>query len=231
MNTSIPQKLSFWKAFRFALYKVKPERLAPYFDPEKDLPYVAKSYEHSFFFIWAGPFLAIFFAWLYGPGLHGGPITPEVPTFEVIGYITRPTIARNPDYTIHTKDGKTFVIGNRDLPHKYFEDVMWPYVSKENEPKRPEVKLEGFLLKNGTGTFYPIKAMAMDGSVLNDPELAMKNLHDNQKISWIVAISGVVVIWSFHAFIQLFSAFGFIHRNRKYLKASLQQTVFPLDAP
>ena len=216
--TTTPQKLTFWKAFRFALYKTNPDRLKPYFEPEKDLPLVAKSYEHSFFFIWAGPFLAVFFAWLNGPGLHGGPIPPEAPTFEVTGYITRPAIARNPDYTIHAKDGATFVIGNHDLPHKYFEAVMWPYVSKENEPKKPEVRLEGFLLKNGTGTFYPIKAMTMDGSVLNDPELAMKNLRDQQKIVWPVAIFIMIFGWIIHLVAQLFCAFGFVRRNRRYIK-------------
>lgn len=211
---TFPQKLTFWKAFRFALYKTNPERLKPYFEPEKDLPLVAKSYEHSFFFIWAGPFLALFFGWLNGPGLHGGPIPPEVPTFEVTGYITRPAIARNPDYTIHTGDGRDITIANSDFPSR----PLLPYVSKENETPKQDLVFEGFFLKNGEGTFFPLVVNDLSGKVLNKPEWAMENLVNRQEISWPAVYLTAATGWLIHIVMQLFCAFGFLRRNRRYIK-------------
>lgn len=219
MSTAKPQKLTFWKAFRFALYKTKPERLKPYFEPEKDLPYVAKSYEHSFFFIWAGPFLAIFFAWLNGPGLHGGPIPPEAPTFEVTGYITRPAMARNPDYTLHARDGSIITIANIDFP----SGSLLPFVSRENEVPKQELAFEGFLLKNDEGTFFPLVVKDSAGKILNHPDWALENLAKRQSISWDVVFLTAATGWLIHITAQLFCAFGFLRRNRKYIEASSLQ--------
>ena len=211
---TLPQKLTFWKAFRFALYKTNPERLKPYFEPEKDLPFVAKSYEHSFFLVWAGPFLAMFFGWLNGPGLHGGPIPPEAPTFEVTGYITRPAFARNPDYTIHTRDGRDITIANSDFPSR----PLFPYVSKENETPKQDLVFEGFFLKNGEGTFFPLVVNDLSGKILNNPKLTIEGLEYHQKISWAAVISVMIFGWIIHLVAQLFCAFGFIRRNRRHVR-------------
>lgn len=214
MNAHTPQKLSFWKAFRFALYKVKPERLAPYFEPEKDLPYVAKSYEHTFFLIWAGPLLAVFFGWLNGPGLHGGPIPPEAPTFEVVGYVTRPAFTRNPDYTIHSLDGRNITIANTDFQSR----SLLQYVSKESEAPMQNLVFEGFRLKDGEGTFFPLVVKDLTGKVLNNPEWAIENVGSRQEVSWLVVFLTAATGWLIHIVAQLFCAFSFLRRNRRYMK-------------
>lgn len=200
----------------------------PYFEPEKDLPYVAKSCEHSFFFIWAGPFLAIFFGWLNGPGLHGGPIPPEAPTLEVTGYITEPTWGRQRDYTIHTTEGVNYVVPRADL---FARTDLNSYIHPEGQTPKPDLIIEGFLLKNGEGTFYPLTIKTVGGISMVETRPAYDRLESRQGISWPVVFLTSATGWLIHIVIQLFCAFGFLRRNRKYLETFWQQTVVSLDAP
>jgi hypothetical protein len=218
--TLVPQKLTFWKAFRFALYKTNPERLKPYFEPEKDLPYVAKSYEHSFFFIWAGPFFAVFLGWFNGPGLHGGPIPPEVPTFEVTGYITEAARGRQRDYTIHTTEGIDYVVPRADL---FATTALNAYIHPEGNTSKPDLIIGGFLLKSGEGTFYPLTIKTVGGISMNEVKPTYDRLLSRQSISWPVVFLTAATGWLIHIAAQLFCAFGFLRRNRKYLEASSLQ--------
>lgn len=221
MNATIPQKLTFWKAFRFALYKTNPERLKPYFEPEKDLPLVAKSYEHSFFLVWAGPFLATFFGWLNGPGLHGGPIPPEVPTFEVTGYITEPTWGRQRDYTIHTTEGVDYVVPRADL---FARADLNSYIHPEGLTPKPDLIIEGFLLNNGEGAFYPLTIKTVSGISMGETRPAYDRLEARRRVSWPVVFLTAATGWLIHIVMQLFCTFGFLRRNRRYIKDSALHT-------
>lgn len=149
-----------------------------------------------------------------GPGLHGGPIPPEATTFEVTGYITRPAIARNPDYTIHTDDGHKFVIANSDFQ----SGLLSAYYSKEGEAIKPRLSFNGFLLKNGEGTFYPIVVKDSTGNVLNSPAGAIHWLKNHQTISWSVVFYTTATLWLINVVAQMLCVFGFLRRNRRYIK-------------
>lgn len=98
------------------------------------------------------------------------------------------------------------------------------YIHPEGLTPKPDLIIEGFLLKNGESTFYPLTIKTVSGISMSEIRPAYDRLEARRRVSWPVVFLTAATGWLIHVVMQLFCTFGFLRRNRRYIKDSALHT-------